>query len=188
MQVTTLMNPQEYLEQEAKSETKSEYHAGEILNMAGAQLSHNRIVSNIIYYLRLCLEGSNCEVLANDMLLSLPECEKYVYPDVMIVCGEPELADNRRQGLDVLLNPTVIIEVTSASTALFDRTQKMECYLSLASLQQYVLIDSEKIDVITYTRNPQKQWIMQYFVQATDKAQIGDCELILAHIYKKTGF
>jgi Uma2 family endonuclease len=153
--------------------------------MAGAQLPHNRIVRNLVYYLSLCLEGSNCEVLANDMLLSLPKCEKYVYPDVMIVCGEPLLDDTRRQGLDVLLNPTVVIEVTSASTALFDRTEKMECYLLLASLTQYVLVDSEKLDVITYTRNAQNQWIMQYFTQKTDNVLIGDCELLVENIYKK---
>lgn len=188
MTTTTLISPEEYLMQEAQSDTKHEYHAGEIVNMAGAKLAHNRIVSNLIYYLSLCLDGKSCEVLANDMLLALPECEKYVYPDVMIVCEEPQLADARRQGLDVLLNPSVIIEVTSESTALFDRTEKMECYMLLASLQQYVLIDSEKIDVITYTRTPQNEWLMRYFTQKADKTIIGKCELLLEQIYKNTHF
>jgi Uma2 family endonuclease len=103
MTTTTLISPEEYLLQEAQSDTKHEYHAGEIVNMAGAKLAHNRIVSNLIYCLSLCLDGKSCEVLANDMLLALPECEKYVYPDVMIVCEKPQLADVRRQGFNSYL-------------------------------------------------------------------------------------
>ncbi|TAE06552.1 MAG: Uma2 family endonuclease [Bacteroidetes bacterium] len=187
MQTATLISPQEYLEQEAQHDHKHEYHAGEIVAMAGAQLVHNILVANLIRLLGVCADDNGCLVLPSDMLLKLPECEKYVYPDVMIVCETPLLDDEHRQGLEVLLNPTVVIEVTSPSTALFDRTEKMECYLLLASLQQYVLVDSEKVDVITYTRSPQNQWIMQYFTQKTDKATIGDCELLLEDIYRKTG-
>jgi Uma2 family endonuclease len=178
---------QEYLEQEAHSDLKHEYHGGKIVAMAGAQLAHNTIVANIVGELYACLKYKNCQVLPSDMLLKLPDCEKYVYPDVMIVCETPLLDDENRQGLEVLLNPTVVIEVTSPSTGLFDRTEKMECYLLLTSLQQYVLVDSEKVDVITYTRNPQNQWIMQYFTQKADKVTVGDCELLLEDMYRKTG-
>lgn len=188
MQTLTLISPQEYLTQELNAETKSEYHAGEVTNMAGAQLPHNIIVVNVVGELYACLKYKNCQVLPSDMLVELAACERYVYPDVVIVCEEAQLADVRRQGLDVLVNPTVVIEVTSPSTALFDRTEKMACYMLLASLQQYVLIDSEKTDVITYTRTPQNQWLMQYFTQKTDTALIGECPLLLADIYRKVGF
>lgn len=188
MQTLTFISQADYLQQEATTHTKHEYHAGEIVSMAGAQLSHNRIVRNVISLLDNCLQGTNCEVLPSDMLLKLEACDAYVYPDITIVCENVLLDDERRQGLDVLLNPTVVIEVTSASTALFDRTKKMECYLLLACLRQYVLIDSETLDVITYTKDLQNQWIMQYFNHKTDKVHIGDCELLLADIYRKVVF
>jgi Uma2 family endonuclease len=158
---------------------KSEYHAGEIVNMAGAKLAHNIIVANLIRLLDVCADENGCLVLPSDMLLRLEDCDKYVYPDVMMVCGALILED-------VLLNPSVVIEVASPSTALFDRTEKMECYLLLDSLKQYVLVDSEKIDVVTYTRNDKNQWIMQYFNKKDETALISECALLLEKIYKKT--
>lgn len=180
-----LLTEEEYLAQEVKAEFKSEYHAGEVVAMAGAQLPHNIIVSNLIFLLRICLEEKSCLVLPSDLLLKLPECEKFVYPDVMIVCDEPVLDEQKQQGLDVLLNPEVVIEVTSASTALLDRSEKMNCYLKLVSLQQYVLVDSEKIDVTIFTKNEQGDWLMTHKDNPSEKVMIQDCELLLEKVYQR---
>ncbi|TAE72470.1 MAG: Uma2 family endonuclease [Bacteroidetes bacterium] len=101
-----IISEEEYLTREAKADFKSEYHQGEVLMMAGASLYHNRIVSNLIGELYTCLKNKKCEVLPSDMLLKLPACKKYVYPDITIVCEEIQLDEEKKQGLDVLLNPS----------------------------------------------------------------------------------
>jgi len=173
MKTNTLVSPEDYLTQEAQAAHKSEYHAGEIVAMAGAQTAHNRIVANLIVEIGICLKHGNCVLFPSDMLLSLPECEKYVYPDVMIVCEEPIITRKGRQGLDVLHNPSVAIEVLSKSTASYDRTEKMDCYLKLQSLKQYVLVDSESINITTYMRTPENDWLMHTETDKTQKIQIG---------------
>lgn len=185
MQTLTKISPEEYLENEEKADVKSEYRAGEVLAMSGAQLAHNRIVSNLIYLLNQCLWDTDCEVFPSDMLLKLPECELFTYPDVMVACGEIQLDKDRRQGLDVLLNPSIVIEVLSKSTADYDRGEKMRCYLTLPSLQQYVLINSESFDVSTYLRNNENEWLLKIFKNLSEKIKIGDCEIALEDIYKK---
>ncbi|MFN3317053.1 MAG: Uma2 family endonuclease, partial [Raineya sp.] len=128
MELLTKISVEEYLEQEAKAEHKSEYHAGETKAMAGASRNHNVLVANIITILNNCLKEKSCLVLPSDMLVKLPDCEKYVYPDLIIVCGEEKYEKHR--GLDVLLNPTIVIEVLSESTANYDSNEKMECYFT----------------------------------------------------------
>ncbi|MCS6795928.1 MAG: Uma2 family endonuclease, partial [Raineya sp.] len=150
METPVKLSVEEYMEREAQSEYKSEYHAGEIVAMAGASRNHNIVVVNLLKKLALCLEDKNCITLPSDMLLKLPVCEKYVYPDIVIVCGEEKY--EKYKGIDVLLNPTIIIEVLSISTAHYDSHEKLECYLTLESLQEYWLVDSEKVSVKSYKR------------------------------------
>jgi Uma2 family endonuclease len=188
MQTLTQISPEEYLQQEAQAEHKSEYHAGEVVVMAGAQTAHNRIVANLMGEIGICLKYKNEVIFPSAMLLSLPECEKYVYPDMMIVREEPHITRQSRQGLDVLHNPSVIIEVMSESTALYDRTEKMDCYLKLASLKQYVLVDSEGVEIKTYTRTPENDWLMHTETDRNKTICIGDCEIALQDIYHKVGF
>lgn len=188
MQTLTQISPEEYLQQEAQAEHKSEYHAGEVVAMAGAQTAHNRIVANLMGEIGICLKSKNDLLFASAMLLSLPACKKYVYPDLMIVCEEPNITRKSRQGLDVLHNPSVVIEVMSESTASYDRTEKMDCYLKLESLKQYVLVDSESVEIKTYTRTPENDWLMHTETDRNKTIQIGDCEIALQDIYHKVGF
>jgi Uma2 family endonuclease len=143
MQTLTKISVEEYLQNEAKAEFKSEYHAGEVVAMAGAQFIHNQIVANLIIEIGTCLKAKNCQILPSDMLLKIPECEKFVYPDISIICGEVQMDELKHFGLDVLLNPRVIIEVLSDSTSVYDQTEKRRCYFTLPSLAQYVLVGSE---------------------------------------------
>jgi Uma2 family endonuclease len=122
------------------------------------------------------------------MLIRLPACEKFVYADLVVVCEEVQLDNQRRQGLDVLLNPTIVIEVLSASTKPYDRTEKFACYQTLASLRQYVLVDSQKVRVETLTRTPEGDWLLKPVPDRAQKVRIGDCELALAEIYNKVDF
>ncbi|MCC5945655.1 MAG: Uma2 family endonuclease [Bernardetiaceae bacterium] len=176
----------QYLEQEAQAEQKSEYHSGDIIAMAGASEKHNTLVSNLVFLINRCIWDRDCKVYANDLLLKLESCDKYVYPDVMLVCGEPQL--EHRHGVDTLLNPTVVIEVLSKSTQNYDMNEKMQCYFELISLQQYILVDSKQQYVQNYQKTDAGDWLMKIAKAEPDKIKIQDCEISLADIYRKVGF
>ncbi len=177
-----------YLEQEAQEATKHEYHNGEILSMAGATEEHNLIVSNIVGELYICLKGKKCKIYPSDLLLKLEQCKKYVYPDVMVVCEEAQIERKTAQSADVLLNPSIVIEVLSKSTAFYDKAEKKRCYQMLPSLEQYVMIDSQKIEVISYRRTPENDWILEILNKLSDNLQIGDCLVKLADMYAQVNW
>jgi Uma2 family endonuclease len=184
MEILTKISVEEYLEQEAKNPYKSEYHAGEVIAMAGASRNHNVVSRNIFKKLILCIDEENCEVFTSDMLVKIPACEKFVYPDIIIVCGEEKY--DTRQGIDVLLNPTIVIEVLSVSTAHYDAHEKMECYFTLESLKEYWLIDSEKIAIKGYKKQNENDWHLHLSKNPDEKIQIGECEILIKDIYLKT--
>jgi len=148
-----------YLAFERGSDEKHELWDGEVYAMTGASLAHNRIVRNLIHRLGAALEGSPCEALPSDMRVRIPSRERYVYPDVTIVCGPPELED----GADVLLNPRTIIEVLSASTAAFDRGQKFAGYRSIPSLHEVVFVSQDDRQIECYTRQADHSWLLREY-------------------------
>jgi len=81
----------------------------------------------------------------------------YTYPDVVVVCGEPQFLDDRR---DTLLNPSLIVEVLSPSTEAYDRGRKFEHYASIPSLSEYLLVASDRIHLDLYARQTSGQWLL----------------------------
>lgn len=106
---------------ERRAEHKSEYLAGQIIAMAGASRAHYLIVTNVAASLTTQLENRDCEVYSSDMRVRTPDTNLYTYPDVVVVCGEPQFEDS---AFDTLLNPTLIVEALSPSTETKDRTTK----------------------------------------------------------------
>jgi Uma2 family endonuclease len=127
--------PEEYLERERRAEYKSEYFAGEIVAMAGAKRRHNLVATNTAISLGGQLRDSPCEVYSNDMRVQADGEKQYSYPDVVVVCGEPQFRDGRE---DTLLNPTVIVEVLSPSTEARDRGEKFLRYRQIESLTDII--------------------------------------------------
>src|ERR1017187_5873973 len=151
----TYLTPEQYLEIERKAEFKSEYYQGEMFAMAGARWAHNLILLNLASELRQQLRSRPCSVTSSDMRVRVNAKGLYTYPDVVVVCGEPQFLDERR---DTLLNPTLIVEVLSESTEQYDRGRKFEHYRPLESLAEYLLVSSERVSVERYTRQPDGSW------------------------------
>ncbi len=151
------VSARQYLDQERQAEYRSEYWDGEIVGMAGASRSHNRITRNLTRWLTALLEGSGCEAFATETRVRVQECSAYFYPDMLIVCGDIQ-ADEA--DVDTILNPTVLMEVLSPSTEAVDRGKKLTCYRTLPSLQTYVLIaqDTPRIDL--YERQTDDRWML----------------------------
>ncbi len=177
--------PQEYLEREREAEFRSEYDHGVIIPMAGASKEHNRINVDTLNSIVNQLKGGSCEAFTQDMQVRVPDCDKYYYPDIAVVCGEPKFEGIT--GLDVLLNPTLIIEVLSLSTERKDQEEKFDCYETLESLSDYVLISQTEPRIEHFSR--QKQGIWQFVVArglnaVLELPAIG-CSLRLADAYAR---
>ena len=150
-----VVTSQMYLTLERQSQRRSEYHDGVLVASPGASWEHNLIVSNLLRRLNDALEDTDCVVVANDMRVQVPECSRYFYPDVVIVCGAPEFEDAHT---DTLLNPTLLIEVLSDTTERMDRRLKADCYRTLPTLQTYVLVAQDEPRIETFTRQADGKW------------------------------
>ena len=179
----TYLTPEEYLTWERKQPFKNEYHNGQIIAMSGASRGHNRITVDITIQLGNQLMDSDCEVFASEMCVRTSPEVSYFYPDVIVVCGEPRFEDDT---FDTLLNPILVVEVLSPSTATFDRGEKFEHYKQLASLQEYLLISQDSVRVEHYCLR-ETQWNRNTFQRLEDVlplVSIG-CEVSLRTIYRR---
>jgi Uma2 family endonuclease len=180
----TLLTPEQYLEIERKAGFRSEYFHGEMFAMAGAADSHNLIVTNLTAEFRQQLRKRPCFTYSHDMRVRVSATGLYTYPDVLVVCGERQFLDDRR---DNLLNPAVIVEVLSPSTEAYDRGRKFENYRSIESLREYLMVSSESIGADLYTRQPDGRWMLTAASRLEDVLEIEsiDCRLALADVYEK---
>ncbi len=184
---TTYITPEEYLERERNAETRSEYFQGEVFAMAGASLRHGRIVSNLVAEIHQQLRNRPCNVYSTDLRLAVGAAGLYTYPDVMVVCGEEKVADHHD---DMLLNPTLLVEVLSKSTKNYDRGQKFESYRKLPSLKEYLTVAQDKIQVEQWMRQPDDRWILREYEASAKTIALPSIgvELQLSEIYRKIDF
>lgn len=184
-QPQTYLTPEEYLTIERQSEYKSEYVDGVMYAMSGASFKHNVIVANVVAELVQQLRGRPCRALPSDIKVRMPDSRKFFYPDVSVVCGEPQFHDDRS---DVILNPTLIVEVLSESTAGFDRGEKFQAYQQLSSLQEYLLISQDKIFIEQYVRQAREKWTYIAVVGLESSLALPsiECTLSLKAVYDKT--
>jgi len=176
---------EEYLEIEAAADYKSEYYQGELFAMSGGSPKHSIISFNLIREIGQGLRNKNCIGFESNMKLEIAEADAYVYPDLMVVCGDVKLAENTT---DVITNPVLIIEVLSPGTEAFDRGKKFEFYRTIPSLKEYVLVSQDKPRVEAYFRKDRNNW--QYTViNGIEKSIVFkslDYEVKLEEIYCKT--
>ena len=179
----TYLSPSEYISLERKSLRKNEYLSGQIVAMSGASNAHNIITMNTANQLYNQLLDRDCLVYASDMRVGVDAPASYFYPDVTVVCGEPRFED---EVFDTLLNPTIVIEVLSPSTAAYDRHEKFTRYQQIESLKEYLLISQSRMHVEHYIRQ-EYQWIATEFQELVDVVPLSSikCELHLRHIYRR---
>jgi Uma2 family endonuclease len=169
-------SPEQYLEEERKSEIKHEYHKGEIFAMSGASPAHNDIAYNINRLIAPFLHGKRCKLYGSDFRIYIPEHILFVYPDFSIVCGHKETSEIYT---DNLTNPAVLIEILSKSTKEYDRGTKFNFYRSIQTLKEYILIDSTSICIEIFFRQEDNSWKLQEFKKLSDKFTINTINLTL---------
>ncbi|MET0650437.1 MAG: Uma2 family endonuclease [Pyrinomonadaceae bacterium] len=183
-QPKTYLTPEEYLAIERKAEYKNEYLDGEVFAMTGASRRHNLISVNLSAEIHQQLRGRPCESYASDMRVRIPSRRMYTYPDIVIVCDEPQFEDDY---LDTLLNPTVIIEVLSESTERYDRFKKFGFYRTIESLAEYILVAQYEYRIEQYTKQPDGRWMLSEHRSLEDVVELASvqCTLTLREVYEK---
>ncbi len=181
------VTPLDYLTRERRAETKSEYFRGEVFAMPGASRAHNLIAGNTLIAIGPQLRDRKCEVYPGDMRVKVSPTGLYTYPDVTVVCGEPEFEDAE---VDTLLNPKVLVEVLSPSTADYDRGGKFTHYRRLPSLHEYILISQDRPLVEHYVRQGPDEWLLTEQSSLQDNLVLPSiqCQLPLSEIYLKVRF
>jgi phenylacetic acid degradation protein len=177
----------EYLGMEEKSDEKHEYYKGGIFAMSGPKLDHLRITRDLSTLLSQKLRGSGCEVFVTDLRVLVESKGFLTYPDLTIVCGEPVTRNNDDWNLT---NPSVIVEVLSKTTMVYDRGTKFELYKGLTSLREYILVDSRSVLVEQFCKDMEGRWVWRKYDQLTDRIGIGTVgvELTLGEIYENVRF
>lgn len=146
---------EDYLAIEESSEIRHEYLNGEIVAMTGASIVHNQIKQNISRFLDDALDAQGCNLYTSDMRVMVKDTGAYMYPDVVVVCGDIE---KETKGGESLLNPTIIIEILSHSTESYDRGLKWAYYKLVPSLEEYLLVSQNRPYVEQYTRQTDNSW------------------------------
>jgi Uma2 family endonuclease len=179
---------EEYFKLELDSNERFEYFDGEVYSMAGVNQEHDAIEWNLSGSFRNKLRGKKCRAFLANMRLKVPSLPPYRYSDGSALCGEAVF--EKIGGVDVLVNPQVIIEILSDSTENFDRDLKFKHYKSIESFQEYLLISQESYFVVHYVKHNEKFWLQTEYDKLEEIIEFRtiECELTLAEIYEDITF
>jgi Uma2 family endonuclease len=177
---------EDYLKFDKRDAAKQETSNGKAVNTGGSSRRHNLIGSNTTIAIGSRVRGHKCEVYVNDMRVKLAP-HNYCYPDVVVVNGEPKFEGKE---LDILLNPTVIVEIMSRATLNHDKTEKLDRYLAMESVREILLIKEEDMRVEHYFKQTQNQWTYKIYGNREDIISIESvqCKISLSEIYSQIKF
>jgi len=179
---------EEYFELELSTNERFEYFDGEIFSMSGVSEQHAQIEINFITSLSVKLRGRPCRVFPANMRIKVPSLPPYRYGDVSAVCGQPVF--EKIGGVDVLTNPTLIIEVLSDSTEAYDRGDKFTHYKSIASLREYLMAAQHRPHITQYVKQEDGSWSYNEVNELSASIQLAsiDCVLELSEVYRDVTF
>lgn len=184
---STYISEKEYLALDLDSDIRYEYANGEIFAMAGASREHNLIASNVHVSIANQLRERDCEVYQSDMRVHTKADAAYRYPDVVVVCGEPEFTDTNPVSL---INPTLIIEVLSASNTDSELKEKSSEYRDMPSVQEYVIIRQDKPHIERYYRQDTFNWLYTELTGLEQQLMLKsiDCVLDFSEVFRRINF
>lgn len=179
---------EEYLELDHENEERIEFWDGHILTLAGASNNHDKIQGNSYFALRSKLQGKPCRVFLSEMRVKVPEYAPYRYPDLSALCGEAKFEKLGKQ--ELLVNPSLIVEILSDSTADFDRGYKITYYKSIESFTEYILIAQDRPHVTQFVKQDDNSWLNHEFNDVNDQFYLAslDCEMALTELYQDVMF
>lgn len=176
---------EEYLEMEEASQEKHEYYKGEVFAMSGPKVQHNIIAINFLSQLALKLRGKSCRPFGSDQRIHIEKNTLFTYPDISIICGEIKTLNDDNWNV---LNPTVLIEILFPSTKNYDRGEKFMLYRDIATLKEYILVNSETIHIEVFRLNTSNHWELEEYRNVAEMLQLPavDVSILLSEIYEGT--
>lgn len=176
-----------YLTREVASDVRSEFRAGEIVEMTGGTPAHNELTGTFLFLLKAALRKQSYSIFVTDQRLWIPEPDIYTYPDVMVTSRPPDLKPGRK---DTVINPVMIAETLSSSTEGYDRGDKFAHYRTIATFQEYVLVDQYRPHVEHYVKQATKQWLFTEYddLEATFTLTSVPVAIALADLYEAIEF
>lgn len=179
---------EEYFDLELSTNERYEYWDGDIYCMSGVSEQHAQVEGNTYLALRLALQDRQCRVFPANMRIKVPSLPPYRYADLSVACAKPEF--EKIGGVDVLTNPTLIIEVLSDSTEAYDRGDKFTHYKSIPSFLGYMLIAQHRPHITHYEKNPDGSWSYSEINELSGNVHLAsvECALELTEIYRDVTF
>lgn len=185
-----LITEEQYLKEERAGirelDGKYEFHQGKKILIGGATKEHNAISTNLTVLIGSFILNKNYQLYHSDMRTYAPATGSYFYPDLVLVKGEPEIKDNT---FDNLLNPVLVIEILSKSTAGFDRGEKFKTYRDIHSLEHYLAISSTSCTIEYYKKLDKNEWKLK-IIDGEDKQfeLLDGLQLSMKDIYRNVRF
>ena len=175
------MTVEEYLAIDEASDIMNEYIDGEIIPMTGGTGNHGALIAYVIVALANALGDRDCVVRASTMRVRI-DASRYVYPDASVVCGDSIYEDEKST---ILLNPTVVVEVTSPESLTRDHVDKVAYYGAVPSIQGYLILDQQRVFAEWYSR-AEEGWHLRQYAGLSDEIPLDalDCSLSLASVYR----
>ncbi len=177
-----LFTEQEYYYEEDLSATKHEFFRGEVFAMAGTTRRHNDVAGNIYISLRAQLRGKLCGAHISDQRIQVEANTLITYPDVVVVCPPFRFSPNNKI---TLLDATVIVEVLSDSTRIYDQGEKFNLARELPSLCHYILVEPNEVRVEHRFRTGDGDWETEVWTHLDDELELRaiECRLSVRDIY-----
>lgn len=169
-----------------RGQHRNEFSGGKMIARSGSNRWHNLIVSNAAIAAGSKMHGHKCEIYISNMRVKM--ANNFVcYPDIVFVKDEPKFADGNS---DLLLNPTVVVEIFSSTTNTVDKTKKVESFLEMESIRECLLLKEDEMRVEHYARQNQKQWIYRIYNERDDVVSLESigCKISLSEIYAQIKF
>lgn len=179
---------EDYLELEKSKNEKFEFWDGEVWSMSGASFNHNLVVRNLNTEIDLQLREKGCSAFPSDLRIKVPAYLPYRYPDLTALCGKAEI--EKIGGIDMLVNPQLIVEVLSDSTEAFDRGDKFSYYKSIESFTEYLLIAQHRPHVSHFVKHGDGFWMNLEYNDLSNEIELKSvpCKLSLEAIYRDVSF
>ena len=148
------LSVEEYLALDREAEVKSEYFDGVLYPICGVSMAHSRLSARLGWRFEERLAGSPCVTFLSPLRVRVSRT-KFVYPDLFVICGKPDLTDEQA---DTLTNPNLVLEILSPTTRDYDYGTKLDMYRELPSVEEYVLVSQDRQRIEVFRRMPNQEW------------------------------
>ncbi len=179
---------EDYFKLEKSTNEKFEFWNGIIKSVSTANFTHCIILRNLCFEIDSQIHNKGCEAFPSDLRIKVPDYPPYHYPDLTALCGKPEI--EKIGGIDMLVNPQLIVEVLSDSTEAFDRGDKFSYYKSIESFTEYLLVAQHRPHVSHFVKHGDGFWMNLEYNDLSDKIELKSvpCRLSLEDIYRDVSF